>query len=218
MDFEREKRILLDELRNSGIQDEAVMDALARVPRELFMAPLFRDRAYDNVALPIGQHQTISQPLIVAMMTQALQLGDRMRVLEVGTGSGYQAAVLAQLARRVYTIERHAPLLREAERRFSEMGLTNITTRLGDGIKGWREQSPFDRIMVTAAAESVPENLVAQLAPGGIMVLPLGGQTEIQQLVCLRRTGRGYRTENLVPVRFVPLLPGVASYQSEETS
>lgn len=218
MVFEREKQVLLDSLRGGGVHDTAVLQAMAKVPREVFMAPLFRDRAYDNVALPIGQHQTISQPLIVALMTQALQLGDRMRVLEIGTGSGYQTAVLAHLCRRVYTIERHAPLLDEAEQRFAELGFTNVTTRLGDGIKGWREQSPFDRIMVTAAAETVPENLVAQLEPGGIMVLPLGGQTEIQQLVCLRRTGRGYRMENLVPVRFVPLLPGVAGYHEEETN
>lgn len=216
MSFEQAKQTLLAELRYGGVTDPRVLDAMSWVPRELFMAPLFQDRAYENVALPIGRHQTISQPQVVGAMTQALKVGERMKVLEVGTGSGYQAAILARLCRRLYTVERHEPLLRDAESRFARLGLTNITARLGDGMKGWREQAPFDRIMVTAAAAKIPENLVAQLAPGGIMVLPLGDQTEVQELVCLYRNANGYRTETLFPVRFVPLLPGVAGTQEEE--
>jgi protein-L-isoaspartate(D-aspartate) O-methyltransferase len=160
------------------------------------------------MALPIGSGQTISQPLVVAMMTQALELHDRLKVLEIGTGSGYQAAVLSRLVRRVYTIERHRALLHEAEARFTQLGFHNITTRAGDGTKGWPEQAPFDRILVTAAADGdIPKTLTDQLALGGIMIVPLGNDRRDQRVYRVRRTETGLQREELWPVRFVPLLP-----------
>ena len=138
------------------------------------MLNLFQDLAYDDVALPIGYYQTLSQPSTVGRMTQALDLGDRMKVLEIGTGSGYQAAVLAKLCRRLYTIERYPELLKDAEQRFKKLGLVNITTRIGDGSLGWPEQAPFERIIVTAAAADIPDILLKQLAEGGIMIIPVG--------------------------------------------
>ena len=154
-----EHRQLLMELRSHGVTDTGVLSAVERVPREIFVPDSFKEHAYENTALPIGMGQTISQPSVVAFMTQALELTDRMKVLEVGTGSGYQAAILSKLARRVYTIERHKGLLREAERRFGELKLRNVVTKLGDGSKGWPEQAPFDRILVTAAATEIPPAL-----------------------------------------------------------
>ena len=165
---------LIMELRQSGITDTEVLSALERIPREDFVLSNFSDQAYENTALPIDQGQTISQPYVVAFMTLALELGPRMRVLEIGTGSGYQAAVLSKLCRRVYTIERYRSLLRQAETRFGKLGLHNIVTKLGDGHLGWPEQAPFERIIVTAAAAAVPEALKAQLAVGGIMAIPIG--------------------------------------------
>ena len=153
---------------------------------------------------------TISQPYVVAFMTEALRVGKRMKVLEVGTGSGYQAAVLSKLCRRVYTVERYRSLLQEAEARFAAMRITNITTRVGDGMKGWPEQAPFERIVVTAAAATVPAALVDQLAIDGMMVLPLGSTTTEQEIVRVTRTEQGCTEESLLAVRFVPLLPGVA--------
>lgn len=197
---------LVMELRREGITDTRVLSAIERIPREAFVPPAFHDRAYDNTALPIGEGQTISQPAVVAYMTQELKLGARMKVLEIGTGSGYQAAVLSKLCRRVYTIERHRALLAEAEERFKALRLHNITTRLGDGAKGWPEQAPLDRIIVTAAAEAIPEALVGQLAPGGIMVLPAGARPDEQRLLRVRRTEDGYDVDELWPVRFVPLV------------
>ncbi|MEO5336193.1 MAG: protein-L-isoaspartate(D-aspartate) O-methyltransferase [Magnetospirillum sp. WYHS-4] len=207
---------LVMELRRSGIRDLRVLEALERVPREMFVPAPFRAKAYDNVTLPIGRHQTVSQPEVVALMTQALDVGDRMKVLEVGTGSGYQTSILARLARRVFTIERHRELLRDAERRFADLRLSNVVTLAGDGSRGWPEQAPFDRIMVTAAAHDVPPVLVAQMALGGIMVVPVGyHETEEhadhdQRLVKVVRTEEGYETEDLGPVRFVPLVAGLA--------
>lgn len=197
---------LLMQLRRAGISDTATLAAIERVPRELFVPPAFQDQAYENIALPIGQGQTLSQPEVVAMMTQALQSSRQHTVLEIGTGSGYQAAILARVARRVYTIERHRPLLNEAEKRFNELRITNITPRLGDGSRGWPEQRLFDRIIVTCAAALPPEPLLRQLAEGGIMILPVGAQGRIQELLRIQRTPDGVEQTNLGIVRFVPLV------------
>jgi protein-L-isoaspartate(D-aspartate) O-methyltransferase len=194
------------DLRRGGITDRRVLSSMERIPREVFVPEALRHQAYENVALPIGHHQTISQPLVVGRMTQALEIGERHRVLEIGTGSGYQAAVLSYLCRRLYTIERHQPLMQEAEARLRELRISNVTTKLGDGSLGWREQAPFDRIMVTAAAETMPEALVDQLADGGIMILPLKEGRDIQRLLRLIRTGDKIQTEQLDEVRFVPLI------------
>ena len=201
---------LIMELRQTGITDARVLSALERVPRERFVAPSLQDQAYDNMALPIGHDQTISQPYVVAFMTQALEVGERMRVLEIGTGSGYQASVLAHLCRRVYTIERYRSLMREAQARFQELGLDNVTTRFGDGMEGWPEQAPFDRIIVTAATKEAPPVLLDELAVGGVMVIPMGGALRGQDVVRIRRTEEGLDREELLPVRFVPLVAGVA--------
>jgi protein-L-isoaspartate(D-aspartate) O-methyltransferase len=202
---------LVLELRRHGVTDTRVLSAIERVPREEFTPPSFRDQAYEDTALPIGHGQTLSQPTVVALMSQALELGARMKVLEVGTGSGYQAAILAQLCRRVYTVERHKPLLEEAEARFKALRLHNITTRLGDGWLGWPEQAPFDRIIVTAAPPDVPQTLMDQLAPGGIIVLPLGGEKRSQRLVRIRKTESGPVSEDIGAVRFVPMVKGLPS-------
>lgn len=207
---------LIMALRRSGVTDTNVLAAIERIPREDFVPESFHDQAYEDKALPIGQGQTISQPQIVALMTQALELTPRHKVLEVGTGSGYQAAVLARLCRRVYTVERHRPLLREAEARFAALRLSNITTMTGDGMKGWPAQAPFDRIIVTAAAAELPEILLDQLALGGIMVLPLGPERGDQELIKLRRGEGGIETEKLCDVRFVPLLPGLPQERARQ--
>ena len=201
---------LILELRQWGITDTAVLNAIEGVPREIFLPEPFKSRAYENVALPIGLHQTISQPLIVGLMTQALDVNDRTKVLEIGTGSGYQTSVLSPLCRRIYSIERHPQLHDEAEARFREQGLTNITAIIGDGSAGWPEQAPFERIIVTAAAEDVPPVLLEQLAIGGIMIIPIGVDENDQRLMRVTRTEEGAETEDLGGVRFVPLLPGVA--------
>ncbi len=202
---------LLMELRKQGISDTRVLAAMERVPRELFVAEQFLKHAYDNIALPITQGQTISQPYVVAYMTEALKLTDRMKVLEIGTGSGYQTAVLARLSRRVYTVERYRSLLTTAEKRLNELKITNVVTKLGDGNKGWIEQAPFDRILVTAAADSRPEALLAQLSPnGGIMVAPVAVNPTEQDVIRYTREGDDIREERMLPVRFVPLLPGIA--------
>lgn len=199
---------LVMQLRRCGVTDTAVLGTIERLPRESFLPSAFHDQAWEDRALPIGEGQTISQPLVVALMTQALELKDRHKVLEVGTGSGYQAAVLSRLCRRVYSVERHRPLLREAEARFAALRLHNITTRHGDGCKGWPEQSPFDRILVTAAAVGEPpKELTEQLAIGGIMIIPLGGPGREQSVWRIRRTEAGLDREELWPTRFVPLLP-----------
>jgi len=213
---------LIMELRRAGIGDARVLGAIEKTPREMFVGAAFQDRAYDNVALPIGDAQTISQPYVVALMTEKLVLTGREKVLEIGTGSGYQATILARLARRVFTVERHRTLLREAERRFAALDLGNVVTRFGDGGKGWPEQAPFDRIIVTAAAPEVPSVLVEQLAPGGLMVLPVGAEYHDQRLVLVRRHDPAhddaYEIEELAWVRFVPLVAGLprASRDSAE--
>lgn len=201
---------LIMELRRLNIRDARVLDAIERVPRERFVPPAFAEHAYDNTALPIAHGQTISQPYIVALMTEALKVEPRMRVLEVGTGSGYQTAVLARLASRVYTIERHRPLLKEAGALFAALGLTNILTRAGDGAKGWPEAAPFERIIVTAAAPAPPQALLDQLKDDGIMVLPVGPPGGDQTLLRVTKKTDGLIGETLAPVRFVPLVEGVA--------
>lgn len=204
---------LLMELRGLGITDARTLGAIERVPREVFVADAFKDQAYENVALPIASGQTISQPLVVALMTQALEIGERHKVLEVGTGSGYQTAVLARLCRRVFTIERHRGLLKEAEKRFAELRLHNVTSRFGDGTKGWPEQAPFDRIIVTAAAAELPASLRDSLAEGGVLVAPVGEERRDQRLIRIRRKDGAFLTEELGPVRFVPLVAGLPREQ-----
>jgi protein-L-isoaspartate(D-aspartate) O-methyltransferase len=201
---------LIMELRSQGITDLRVLSAMERVPRERFVPPSFSEQAYDNIALPIEQGQTISQPYIVAFMCQALEVGPRMKVLEIGAGSGYHAAVLAQLCLRVYTIERYRSLLKDAQARFTDLGIGNITTRLGDGAKGWPEQASFPRIIVTAAVKTPPPALIDQLAEDGILLLPLQSRSGEQDIVRIRRGPSGITEERLLPVRFVPLVEGIA--------
>jgi protein-L-isoaspartate(D-aspartate) O-methyltransferase len=193
------------QLRQRGISDPGVLQALAEVPRELFVPPELRHRAYDDCALPIGLQQTISQPYIVALMTQALELDGRQRVLEIGTGSGYQTAVLSRLAREVFTVERHPGLLSQAAQRLSELGCTNVVFLLGDGSRGHPPQAPYDRILVTAAAPQMPAALWEQLAEGGVIVLPMGPPRN--QILCQvrKREGKPYSVE-LCGCRFVPLV------------
>jgi protein-L-isoaspartate(D-aspartate) O-methyltransferase len=196
-------------LRGAGVSDRHVLGAIERTPRGLFVPERFSDHAFEDRALPIDCGQTISQPLIVGLMTQLLKVDDRCKVLEIGTGSGYQAAILARLARRVYTIERYRTLSREAEERFAELRLTNITARIGDGTKGWPEQAPFDRIIVTAGAPVRPDLLLEQLKPGGIAVIPVDNDRGTQTLVRYTKTDEGALEEEAVmDVRFVPLVEG----------
>lgn len=199
------------DLRNSGVTETAVLSAMERIPREHFVEESFLDQAWSNRALPISCGQTISQPLVVGLMTQALALNDRHKVLEIGTGSGYQAAILSRLCRRVYSIERHRDLLQVAEERFSQLSLNNITTQAGDGWKGWPRLAPFNRIIVTAAAPVVPHELVAQLSDeGGVMILPVGEESSAEQMVVkVTKNGGQLHSEQLFPVRFVPLVEGL---------
>jgi protein-L-isoaspartate(D-aspartate) O-methyltransferase len=192
-------------LRSQGVTDPAVLAAVERTPRDLFTPDLFKERSWEDSALPIACGQTISQPYIVGLMTQALTLEPRARVLEIGTGSGYQTAVLSRLSRLVYTVERYRTLLREAEARFERLQITNVITRFGDGFLGWAEQAPFDRILVTAAAPEPPTLLLQQLKPSGVLVGP------VQQLCRYAGDGMGgFPMDVLCEVRFVPLLHGVA--------
>jgi protein-L-isoaspartate(D-aspartate) O-methyltransferase len=197
---------LIMELRRNGVTDARICGVIERLPRELFVPEAFRDQAYEDTALPIGCHQTLSAPIVVGRMTQALDLGERTKVLEVGTGSGYHAAVLSKLCRRVYTIERYRELLQEAANRFAELGISNITWKVGDGTLGWPEQAPFERIVVTAAASDVPPVLAQQLAIGGVMVVPVDDGVGDPRLLRVRRDEAGLDTEDLGPIRFVPLI------------
>lgn len=206
---ERKMRFLYA-LRSHGVTDRRVLGAMERIDRGAFVRGLFAGRAYEDVPLPIACGQTISQPSVVGLMTQALQVGPRDKVLEVGTGSGYQAAVLSLLARRVYTVDRHRRLVREADEVFRALALPNIVTRVADGSFGLPEQAPFDRILVTAAAEDPPGPLLAQLREGGIMVVPVGQSDHVQHLIKVTRTPTGYEYDELRAVRFVPLLEGLA--------
>jgi protein-L-isoaspartate(D-aspartate) O-methyltransferase len=212
----QKKLRLLMELRRAGIGDARVLGSIEKTPREKFIPVSFEDQAYENVALPIGNGQTVSQPYVVALMTEKLEVGERQTVLEIGTGSGYQTAVLASLCRRVFTIERYRELLREAERRFDELRLHNIVGRFGDGTKGWPKQAPYDRVIVTAAAADVPTTLVDGLAPGGVLVAPVGDDHRDQQLVRIRRSDDRFLTEDLGLVRFVPLVSGLPRPQGPQ--
>jgi protein-L-isoaspartate(D-aspartate) O-methyltransferase len=206
-DFQQEKARLTMTLRGMGVVESDVLSAIEQVPREMFVPAALRDHAYENASLPIAMDQTISQPYIVARMTASLRLTGRERVLEIGTGSGYQAAILSFLCRRVYSIERLRPLLVEAETRFRRLRITNITTKVGDGARGWPEGAPFDRIILTCAPASIPEALLNQLKTGGIMVAP-EGRDRAQSLVTIRRTETGFEKAELLPVKFVPLVEG----------
>jgi protein-L-isoaspartate(D-aspartate) O-methyltransferase len=197
-------------LRRRGIADQAVLRAMDEVPREQFVETTFADSAYADQALPIACGQTISQPYVVAYMTEQLGVRPDHRVLEVGTGSGYQAAVLSRLAREVVSIERYRTLADHARIRFRSLGYSNIELVVGDGFAGVPGRAPYDRIIVTAAAEVLPETLLDQLADGGIMILPLGSHEGTQHLIKLTKSVTGTRRENLIPVRFVPMLPGQA--------
>ena len=207
---ERKMRFLFS-LRSRGVTDARVLTAMEKVDRGLFVRGTFADRAYEDMPLPIACGQTISQPSVVGLMTQALQVNPRDTVLEVGTGSGYQAAILAQLARRVYTVDRYRRLVREASALFLQLDLANITAIAADGSFGLHDQAPFDRIIVTAAAEDPPGPLLAQLKPGGIMVVPVGQSDTVQSLIKVVRTERGFDYEELRPVRFVPLVEGLGA-------
>ncbi len=205
----RRARLILG-LRSGGVSDPAVLSAVEKTPRDLFVPELFQERSWEDSALPIACGQTISQPLIVGLMTQALSVDSRSRVLEIGTGSGYQTAVLARIARLVYSLERYRTLLQEAEQRIKTLGILNVITRFSDGFDGWPEQAPFDRILVTAAAPETPRALLAQLKPNGILVAPVG-RGPVQVLKRYVGDGSGeFRVEDMGDVRFVPLLPGVA--------
>lgn len=197
-------------LRSKGVTDKRVLTVMEKVDRGLFVTGHFADRAYDDMPLPIACGQTISQPSVVAHMTQALNVSPRDKVLEVGTGSGYQAAVLSHLARRVYTVDRHARLTRAARALFETLDLSNITVITADGGFGLPEQAPFDRIIVTAAAEDPPSELLAQLRVGGIMVVPVGQSDAVQSLIKVKKTEQGFDYEELMPVRFVPFVEGLA--------
>jgi protein-L-isoaspartate(D-aspartate) O-methyltransferase len=207
MTSKRTRDRLVKRLRAQGIDDEPVLDAIRDTPRHIFVDEALAHRAYEDTALPIGHGQTISQPYIVALMTHMLLDTPRDRVLEIGTGSGYQAAVLARLVKRVYTVERIAPLIARAEQRFRALKLRNIRVKYDDGHLGWPEQAPFDGIIVTAAGRSVPEKLIDQLEEGGRMVLPVG-EEGAQELRVIDRTPTGIREESFDYVRFVPLLKG----------
>jgi protein-L-isoaspartate(D-aspartate) O-methyltransferase len=205
--FQPEKAQLIMTLRGMGILDAATLAALEQVPRELFVPMALRHHSYENASLPIAYNQTISQPYVIARMTEALRLCGRELVLEIGCGSGYQAAVLAQLCRRVYTMERLKPLLVDAENRLRDLRISNISFRLGDGSKGWPEAAPFDRIILTCGCDQIPDILLQQLKIGGIMVAP-EGRGKSQQLVVVTRHETGFKRVLLMPVTFVPLIEG----------
>jgi protein-L-isoaspartate(D-aspartate) O-methyltransferase len=199
---------LIMQLRRRGIRDTRVLRAMEQVPRELFVDEAFADHAYQDIALPIECGQTISQPFVVAFMTEKLELDPRHKVLEIGTGSGYQAAVLSYLCRRVYTVERWRELQKAAEERLAQLKINNVTTIIGDGWLGWPPQAPFDRIIVTAAALDAPAALLDQLKEGGRMIIPLGETRDAQSLVQIDKTEEGLVETPLLPVRFVPLVHG----------
>jgi protein-L-isoaspartate(D-aspartate) O-methyltransferase len=206
-DWERLRREMVDtQIRDRGVKDARVLETMRRVPRHLFVPEAQRARAYDDRPLPLGYGQTISQPFIVAYMTELLELRAADRVLEIGTGSGYQAAVLAELAREVYTIEIVPPLARSARATLEALGHANVHTREGNGYLGWPEAAPFDKIVLTAAPEEVPATLVDQLAVGGVLVAPVGRGT--QMMTILRKTEQGVVTRETLPVRFVPMVGG----------
>ena len=202
---------LMLQLRKAGITDPTLLSVMERIPRDLFVDAAFAARAWDDAPLPIAEAQTISQPFVVGAMTAALELDGRQKVLEIGTGSGYQTAILAQLARRVYTVERYRSLLRLAQGRFEALGITNVVATCSDGGLGWPQQAPFERIIMTCAAPERPDALLTQLAPGGVLVAPVGSGP-VQELLRYRLRPDGvFEEEHLMDVRFVPLLPGTSS-------
>ena len=208
MTSQRTRDRLVRRLREEGIRNERVLEVIGQIPRHLFMDEALASRAYEDTALPIGYNQTISQPYVVAVMTDLVTRSNPRRVLEIGTGSGYQAAVLAPLVEKVYTVERIEPLARQARQRFRKLGLRNIRASYSDGTEGLPDFAPYDAIITTAAAEVIPEALLEQLSPdGGVLVIPLGGRT-YQTLTVVTRHGDQYEREDLDPVVFVPLLPG----------
>lgn len=210
MTFDAEAKMqFLYALRSKGVTDARVLTAMERVDRAMFVKGIFADRAYEDMPLPIASGQTISQPSVVGIMTQELNVTNRDKVLEVGTGSGYQAAILSHLARRVYTIDRYRRLVTDAKAIFERLDLTNVIPFVGDGSFGLPDQAPFDRILVTAAAEDPPGPLLAQLRVGGIMVLPVGQSDAVQSLIRVTRTEDGFDYDELRPVRFVPLVEGL---------
>lgn len=210
MDSTASRAKLILALRQQGIRDPRVLTVLETVPRELFVAPEFAPRAWDNSALPISFGQTISQPFVVGAMTAALELTGNEFVLEIGTGSGYQTAILSKLARRVFTIERYRPLMKEAQKRFEALGLTNIVAKCDDGANGWVEQGKFDAIIATCAFANRPDSLLAQLKIGGRFIVPVG-QGSVQELLRYRLREDGvFEEEALMDVRFVPQLPGIS--------
>ncbi len=213
LDLETQRQQLIESLRQSGIQDERVLGAIASTPREAFIDEMQHNLAYADRALPIGMGQTISQPLIVATMTQALQLSGRERVLEIGTGSGYQTAILSHLARYVYSVERHQQLSYQAAKHLSQLGLQNVSLYVGDGSLGWPDEAPYDRILVTAAAPEVPAQLFSQLVTWGMLVIPVGSH-ERQDLLIVHRAPWGPEMRSLGSCIFVPLL-GAGGWSEE---
>ena len=207
------KMKFLFSLRKAGVVDKQVLDAMERVDRKNFVNGVFSEKAYEDTPLPIACGQTISQPTVVGLMTQALQVTSRHKVLEVGTGSGYQAAILSLLARRVYTIERHSLLVNNATKVFRNLNISNITTILSDGGHGLEQQAPFDRIIVTAASDDPPAPLLSQLKIGGIMIIPVGQSDNMQKLIKIAKTDGGYEYQDLQAVRFVPLVAGTEKEQ-----
>ena len=207
------KMQFLFSLRKAGVLDKQVLDAMERVDRKNFVHGVFSEKAYEDTPLPIACGQTISQPTVVGLMTQALQVTSRDKVLEVGTGSGYQAAILSLLARRVYTIERHSLLVNNANKVFQKLNISNITTILSDGGHGLEQQAPFDRIIVTAASDDPPASLLSQLKIGGIMIIPVGQSDNMQKLIKIAKTDEGYDYQDLQAVRFVPLVAGTEKEQ-----
>jgi protein-L-isoaspartate(D-aspartate) O-methyltransferase len=204
--MEQRRQMVREQIEKRGISDQEVLEAMGKVPRHLFVPQVHREASYEDHPLPIGYDQTISQPYIVAYMTQAALLRPEDKVLEIGTGSGYQAAVLAEIVEKVYSIEILPPLAEEAEARLKDLGYENIFIRCGDGYQGWPEEAPFDAIIVTAAPEHIPEALVAQLKIGGRMIVPVG--SVYQELIRITKTSDGVRQESLLPVRFVPMVHG----------
>ena len=205
-----EKMQFLYAIRSRGITDSRVLNAMEKIDRKKFLKGIFESKAYHDIPLPIACGQTISQPSIVALMTQSLEVTSRCKVLEIGTGSGYQAAILSRLARRVYTLERHSELMIQAQNIFEELNLNNITAMRSDGSRGVPAQAPFDRILLTAAAEDPPAPLLDQLKINGIMVLPVGQSDTVQTMIKIIRTEDGLTYQDMGEVRFVPLIEGIA--------
>jgi len=201
-------RLLLT-VRKVGITDQRILAAFEAIPRDLFLPKIFRDQAYDDSSVPIACGQTVSSPSLVAFMINALDLGERMKVLEVGTGSGYQTALLSLLCRRVYSIERHRVLELDAVKRFITLDLSNISSKIGDGSLGWPEQAPFSRIIVSAAVSQVPQALLDHLSDGGVMIIPVGGTGQEQVLYRFKKYGKEFEQERLIQVRFLPLVLGL---------